>query len=53
LGKLTCDKTKIDELTHDLWCSTAASAARTRQGAARLHLRLVHGKSYGKWWWKR
>ena len=48
LGKLTCDaKTKIDELTHDLWLQHCSQRGQDTAGVLRdcIYV-LVHGKSY-------
>ena len=48
LGKLTCDaKTKIDELTHELWLQHCSQRGQDTAGVLRdcIYV-LVHGKSY-------
>ncbi|WP_315128061.1 hypothetical protein [Comamonas antarctica] len=48
LGKLTCDaKTKIDEVTRDLWLQQCAARGQDTAGALRdcIYV-MVHGKTY-------
>lgn len=48
LGKLTCDaKTKIDEVTHELWLQHCAARGQDTAGVLRDCIyALVHGKTY-------
>lgn len=48
LGKLTCDaKTKIDEVTHELWLQHCAARGLDTAGVLRDCIyALVHGKTY-------
>ena len=48
LGKLTCDaKTKIDEVTHELWLQHCAQRGQDTAGVLRDCIyALVHGKTY-------
>ena len=48
LGKLTCDaKTKIDEITHDLWLQHCNQRGQDTAGVLRDCIyALVHGKTY-------
>lgn len=48
LGKLTCDaKTKIDEITHELWLQHCSQRGQDTAGVLRDCIyALVHGKTY-------
>lgn len=48
LGKLTCDvKTKIDEVTHELWLQHCSQRGQDTAGVLRDCIyALVHGKTY-------
>ena len=50
LGKLNCDlKTKIDEVTHDLWLPYCAARQSDTAGVLRdCVYGLMHGKTYGQ-----